>query len=284
MIQEKNMSNVPSVHSLRSADGTTISFHAVGTGEPIIVVGGSLRTAEDYFRFARVLAEQFTVHLVDRRGRGASGPLGVGYSLNKECEDLMAVQTSVGASLVFGHSYGGLIVLETTAQSNVFDRVALYEPGVSINGSLPTGWTGRYQQLLDSGDRRGAFAWFVQHSGHAPAVVAKLPSWYLKGIMRFVVRKDKWARMNPLLEANLLEHRQVTVEGRNVERFGAITADVLLLGGSRSPTFSTDQPFEALRRIVPRCTVEILDGLDHLAPNDKAPETVAKRVMAFMGT
>jgi pimeloyl-ACP methyl ester carboxylesterase len=278
------VSNVRSVHSLRSADGTTVSFHTIGTGEPIIVVGGSLRTAEDYFRFARVLAEQFMVHVVDRRGRGASGPLGAGYSIHKEFEDLMAVQASVGASGVFGHSYGGLIVLETAAQSNVFDRVALYEPGVAIDGSLPTGWTGRYQQLLDSGDRRGAFAWFVQHSGHAPAVVAKLPSWYLKAIMRFVVRKDKWARMNPLLEANLLEHEQVTVAGGNVERFGAITADVLLLGGSRSPTFSTEQPFDSLRQIVAHCTVEMLDGLDHLAPDDKAPETVAKRVMAFLGT
>ena len=88
----------------RSADGTTIAYQTVGSGDGIIVVGGVLRSASDYMAIARVLADSFTVHVVDRRGRGASGPQGRDYSVEKECEDLLAVQARTGAQRVFGHS------------------------------------------------------------------------------------------------------------------------------------------------------------------------------------
>jgi pimeloyl-ACP methyl ester carboxylesterase len=98
------MTDALGVGSVRSADGTTIAFSTVGAGEPIVVVGGALRTAQDCLPFARALAKRFTVHVVDRRGLGASGPLGTDYSIDKECEDLLAVRATVDASRAFGHS------------------------------------------------------------------------------------------------------------------------------------------------------------------------------------
>jgi pimeloyl-ACP methyl ester carboxylesterase len=47
------------------------------------------------------------VHVIDRRGPGASGPLGSSYSIDSECDDLEAVLVATGATHVFGHSYGG---------------------------------------------------------------------------------------------------------------------------------------------------------------------------------
>ncbi len=106
----------------------------------MIVVGGALRTARDYLPLAGALAHHAcTVHVVDRRGRGASGPQGPHYTLRSEAEDLLAVQAETGARLVFGHSYGGLAVLETARLSPVFDRIAVYEPGVPV-GPVPSAW------------------------------------------------------------------------------------------------------------------------------------------------
>ncbi len=59
-----------------------------------------------YLPFARALTSSFTVHLVDRRGRDGSGPQGENYSIERELEDLSAVQAQTDTTIVFGHSYG----------------------------------------------------------------------------------------------------------------------------------------------------------------------------------
>ncbi len=66
-----------------SADGTTISYLTVGNNGPsVIVIPGALSIAANYAAFARALAEHFTVHTIERRGRGESGPQGQDYGLD----------------------------------------------------------------------------------------------------------------------------------------------------------------------------------------------------------
>ena len=268
-------------NSVASVDGTTIAIRSIGRGEGVIVVGGALRTGEDYLPFARSLAEGFAAHVVDRRGRGLSGPLGPDYSIDRECDDLLAVQAATGATRVFGHSYGALVALQTAARSDAFAQVAVYEPGVSVGGSIPAGWLNEYERMLGDGDPRGAFAVFVRGSGHAPAALAGMPTWYSRLILRAAVRGRRWQQVDPLLAANLAEHREVArLDG--VVGYARITAPVLLLAGSRSPHRQT----EALRELhaaLPHAAYEIMDGLDHLAPDEKAPEAVAARVASAFG-
>jgi len=96
-----------------SADGTTIEYFTFGSGAPVIVIPGSLATAEDYVRFAHALGKHFTVHVLERRGRSRSGPQGPHYNIDRECEDLLAVRCETKACRVVGHSFGGLVALET---------------------------------------------------------------------------------------------------------------------------------------------------------------------------
>lgn len=266
-----------------SADGTRISYKSLGEGRGVIVVGGTLRTGEDYLPLARELAGTFAVHVMDRRGRGASGPQGADYCVEKECEDLLAVQATTGATAIFGHSYGGFVALEAARRTTVFSQVAVYEPGVSIAGSISVAWVPRFRQLLGAGDRRGAFAVFVRGSGSAPGPVARLPLWYLRAVLRLVVRGERWGRLEPLLEASAAEHEQeARLDDGTAERYRSIGACVLLLGGAKSRAFLTTELFSALEHVVPDATVEILDGLDHFAPDEKAPALVAEHVRAFL--
>ena len=76
--------------SVRSLDGTAIAYVSVGSGPPVIVLPGVISMARDYAVFAKALAARFTVHTMERRGRGESGPQGEGYSIAKECEDVLA--------------------------------------------------------------------------------------------------------------------------------------------------------------------------------------------------
>ncbi|MEX5717441.1 alpha/beta fold hydrolase [Geodermatophilus maliterrae] len=278
------MTAAPRPSTVTSADGTTIAFLTVGQGDPVILVGGRMRTAEDYLPLARSLTPRFSVHLIDRRGRGSSGPQGPDHSIARECDDVLALQASTGAVRVFGHSYGGLVALRTAARAPVFDRIAVYEPGVSVGGSIPTAWMPRYRELLGVGDPRGAFAHFVRGSGHAPGPVARLPLWYLRTVLRLVVRAPQWRRMEPLLASNLAEHEEVRRLDGDLTAFAAVAAQVLLLGGSRSPQPATVDTLQHLRAVLPSASIELLDGLDHNAPDEHAPDVVGTRVRRFLET
>ncbi|GFE21123.1 hypothetical protein Sliba_15760 [Streptomyces nigrescens] len=91
-----------------SADGTPISYRTMGDGPHLILLGGALRTSDDYLPLASVLATSFRVHLVERRGRGASGPQGPHYTLRKEVEDLLAVQSETGRGWPSATAMAGL--------------------------------------------------------------------------------------------------------------------------------------------------------------------------------
>jgi pimeloyl-ACP methyl ester carboxylesterase len=84
----------------RSQDGTSIGYETLGAGDGLLVLGGGWRTSRDYLPLARRLAHSFAVHVIDRRGRGRSGAQGPAYTIERELEDLAAVQahTRVTAS------------------------------------------------------------------------------------------------------------------------------------------------------------------------------------------
>jgi pimeloyl-ACP methyl ester carboxylesterase len=263
-----------------SADRTRIAYSTLGAGEPVIVVGGVLRTAEDYLPFAADLAQEFEVHLIDRRGRGRSGPQGRDYSIEKECEDLTVLQAETGATRAFGHSYGGLVVLETAKRTPALRQLAVYEPGVSVGQSIPTDWIPAYSELLARGETRAAFARFVQGAGHAPAILRRMPLGCVKLALRLAIDEAQWRRMEPLLAANLAEHEQVRRLDGTSSSYERIAAQVLLLGGSKSPRSST-LALEVLDGVLASAQVELLPGLAHNAPDETSPARVAERVKGF---
>ena len=138
--------------TVESGDGTQLAYFTLGDGPALLVVGGALATAADYFPLAQCLASEYAAHVLERRGRGASGPQGPGYGIATEIVDLQSVHDQTGAQRVFGHSYGGLIALETAksirgsrgspCSSPAWPRTARSRP----HGWSPTG--GRWPQAI----------------------------------------------------------------------------------------------------------------------------------------
>src|SRR4051812_8936520 len=128
------------IQRVRSADGTALAVTTVGSGPGLVLLGGAVRTAEDYLALARALAGAYAVHVVDRRGRGGSGLQGPHYGMDREVEDLVAVVAATGARRVLAHSFGGLVALESALRCDAIDELVLYEPGVSVAGRIPVGW------------------------------------------------------------------------------------------------------------------------------------------------
>src|SRR3954453_18093395 len=114
-----------------SADGTRVGWEVAGDGPPLVLLHGSTADRGRWAAVRDALARHFTMHLVDRRGRGLSVEAAGArpYALAREAEDLAAVLAAVGpGSLVLAHSYGGTCALEAAAAGVPMARLLVYEP------------------------------------------------------------------------------------------------------------------------------------------------------------
>jgi pimeloyl-ACP methyl ester carboxylesterase len=236
--------------------------------------------AADYAAFARALSERFTVHTIERRGRGESGPQGEDYSIVKECEDVLAVQAETGAALLVGHSYGGLIALEVARNNRAFTKVAVYEPGVSIDGSMPTAWMAGYQKKLS--EKRNVDALVEFTLADAPRRIQKTPRWLMKVLLLALVSCSRqYRQMLTLLEQNLREWREIARLDSRCEHYGEIAGGVLLMYGGRSDSPAVTLAMERLGAILPHAVTKEFPTLDHFGIEKTAPREVAKAVSDY---
>lgn len=111
-----------------SPDGTTIAYDRIGTGPPMIVIGGALQGRATYAPTAEGLARYFTVINYDRRGRGDSGDVRP-YAVEREVEDLAALLDEVGGSAaLYGHSSGSALALAAAGSGLPVTHLVLHEP------------------------------------------------------------------------------------------------------------------------------------------------------------
>jgi hypothetical protein len=123
----------------------------------------------------------------------------------------------------------------------------------------------------------------VRGAGGAPPALERMPLWYVKLMLRLFIKQQQWRQIEPLLEAGLAEHEQVAaLDDTTVDRYQPLTARVLLLGGGKSRSFATTRLFEQLTATIRNSTSELIDGLNHTAPDEKAPGVVAQRVLRHL--
>lgn len=120
------------VDTVQSRDGTTITYEKRGTGPALVMVDGAncYRAFGPALGLAPHLAQDLTVYIYDRRGRGDSGDTGP-YSTDREIEDLQAVINAAGGENVgiYGMSSGAVLALEAAAKGVTgIGRLALWEP------------------------------------------------------------------------------------------------------------------------------------------------------------
>jgi pimeloyl-ACP methyl ester carboxylesterase len=270
-------------HTVLSQDGATISYLTMGSvtgeGASALVIPGALSMAADYTAFARALAGQFTVHIMERRGRGLSSPQGDNYSMRKECEDVLALQRATGASLLVGHSFGGLVALEVARNNQSLTHIAVYEPGVSIDGSIPMGWMPGYQKKLAERKYLDAFVEFSLAVG--PDRARNTPPWLMKLLLPLFLRAHERNVILSLLPENLREHQEVARLDSGYERYRDIMAGVLLMHGGKSQSAWVDLSMERLAAVLPQSQTQEFPKLDHFGIVKKAPQEVAKRVSAY---
>jgi pimeloyl-ACP methyl ester carboxylesterase len=278
---------MPDYHKekVQSADGTTIGYRQLGRGAGVILVHGGMKTSQDFMTLAAALSDAFTVHVVDRRGRGLSGPHGDGYSVDKEVDDVQALVAGTGARYIFGLSSGALVTLRAALATPALERIALYEPPSSIDGSVATSWLGRYEQELAHGDPAAAIVTALKGM-RVETMFVRLPRPILVPVLRLLMRLqgDGDAEDVPIrvLAPTLRYDVEIVKEmSDTLDDYKDLQARVLLLGGSKSPPFLS-VALDGLERTLPRVERATLPGLAHDGPeNDGEPKLVAQQLLRF---
>jgi pimeloyl-ACP methyl ester carboxylesterase len=257
------------MHTVTSADGTTIAFDKLGAGPPVILLAGAFCARSATAPLATVLQHHFTVLNCDRRGRGDSEDTAP-YAVQREIEDLDAVIAEAGgAAAVFGHSSGATLALTAAIHGSAITRLALYEPPFLVDGSrppLPADFPARLAELIAAGARGDAVELYqTEGIGMPPDAVAQL----------------RTAPIRPGLEA--IAHTLVydaTIVGDLVPPFDAIAAvsvPTLVIDGDQSPPMLRTAA-RAVANALPNGRSCTLVGQTHHVD----PEATAAKLLPFL--
>ncbi len=272
--------------STTSADGTTIGYRQIGSGPGMLLLPGGMQASQHYMRLATALADTLTVYVVDRRGRGLSGPHGDQYIMVIVCEDVEALLAQTGAHFVFGHSSSGLIALQAALTLPSIRKVVIYEPPLSLHGSISTSWISKFDREIAEGKLASALITFIK-ADH----LSRLPRWVLLLLMKWYLARGKKTLlpndipMEALIPTQRFDGLLVKEMDSSLESFALLHADVLLLGGAKSPAFLREI-LDALARTLPQVKRIEYPDFDHSAPNQgrpnrKDPERIAEDLRAF---
>jgi pimeloyl-ACP methyl ester carboxylesterase len=273
--------------TVESADGTAIGYRTLGSGPPVVLMHGGMLAAQHLMGLARALADAFTVHVPDRRGRGLSGPHGGGYGMRREVEDLRALVAATGASRVFGLSSGALVTLRTALSTPAIEEIALYEPPLSVDGSAPTGWLPRFDREIAAGHVSAALITSLRGMEVEP-VFSRLPRFVLAALIPLALRAQRTAPPGDVPIAALVPTLRFDLSlveelADTVKDYAALDARVLLLGGARSPAY-LHRALDELAATLPHARRITFPGLDHSGPTDDGdPARVAAALRDFFG-
>lgn len=256
------------MQTVTSADGTRIAYERHGSGRPLVLLHGGSRPV--YWRpVVPRLSDEYTVVVPHRRGVGESGD-SVEYSLERGVEDVRAVLGAVGGDpALFGHSFGGLLALET-ARTTSLDDLVVYEPAVLVDEyrAMAT-LAAEMQALIDEGKRREAMRYYVREVMHG-GDVDDLDSWL-----------EEWPAWPDIVRlAENIARINRAIEGYALPDSLDVDARTLLLTGTEGPPHLRDG-IRAVDEALSDATLVEIDGVGHGGPAS-APDRVLPAVRRFL--
>ena len=260
------------MNKVRSPDGTDIAYERRGRGPSLLMVHGSSLDHARWGRSVAGLAEHFTLLMMDRRGRGASGD-GPVYSIEREFEDVAAVADSAGGPVhLLGHSYGAVCAMEGARLTSAVDKMVLYEPPFPVGNLAPIfgfRMAERLEDLLQRGERDALVEIFLRK-------VVGVSEAELQALRH----SSTWRVRVQAAHTLPREVRTAQTYHFDPNRFANVRIPTLLLLGTESPRIMHESTMAA-HAALPNSRVELLPGQGHAAMTS-APEMFLGKVLAFL--
>lgn len=271
-----------------SKDGTKIGYRQLGQGEGLILVHGGMMYSQNFMNLAGLLADEFTVYIPDRRGRGLSDAYVSNYGLSTESEDIQAIINKTKAQNIFGLSAGAIIVLKTAIIESSIKKIALYEPPISVNGTKSLAWVGKYEAALSERNFGKAFISVVKGTDDPSSLFNMLPGFITVPLMNFAlkyeakkVKADGEASLKSLISAMPYDIKIIADAENIIQECKNLAKDALLLSGQKSQRY-LQVPLDTLAAVLPRASRVAFRGLGHTsADNGGKPEVIAEELRKF---
>ncbi|MBU2665449.1 alpha/beta hydrolase [Actinoplanes bogorensis] len=246
--------------TVTSADGTTIAYETTGRGPALVLVDGSMchRDFGPARALAAQLADTFTVHLYDRRGRGASGNTQP-WTPEREIDDLAALlEAAGGEAFLFGASSGAVLAADAANRLPGFTRMALYEPPFIVDNSRPARpdtFTPDIEAMIAQGDESTALKTFFRDVGVPGPVIT---------IMKLTPNWKKLKGLAPTLPYDL-HILGDTSRGTPLDptRWSSVSAPTLVMDGGKSPAYMRNAA-RALSEALPKAEYRTIPGQTHI--------------------
>lgn len=259
-----------------SGDGTEIAYYTSGDGPPLLLVHGTSAVHARFDPLLPYLEPHATVHVMERRGRGASGDARE-YALERELEDVAALVDAIAEASgskvdVYGHSYGGECAFGAALLTDDIRSLVLYEGWPPVRpGKLkvPPEVADQLDAHVASGDREAALELFWRK-------VVKMAEQDLQALRA----QPAWPARVATVHTITRELRAFSDDVFDPQQAARITVPVLLLAGTDTPEELRDDP-ETVAHALPDARIAMLEGQQHVA-DVLAPEDFAGKVLAFL--
>lgn len=255
---------------VRSFDGTIIDCGVAGSGPPLLIVPG---TGDNQRRFSRVrepLGEHFSVHVMDRRGRGASGDTD-DYSFSHDIHDIAAVLSGFSEPVhLLGHSHGARCSMEAALSAKNVAKLILYEP------PIPKWFEDDRRVVVDdlvelaaAGDREGIVETYLRDFFGTPKSV-------IENQRNNPEAWARWIQMAHTIPRELIALRLTNFEDAKFNGFAVPTR--ILTGTESRPALHVAA--ERVRTAIDHADIVELPGEGHIAMTT-APKMFVKEVLRF---
>jgi pimeloyl-ACP methyl ester carboxylesterase len=246
-----------------------------------VLLHGAMQSSASQLDLARLLADRFRVHLVDRRGHGGSGSHRAAPYTAREVADLGAVLGATGATRVFGVSSGAIVAARAALTDARITALALFEPPLPIEGSLDLGLLARFDDLMATDDLPRAMGVAMKAAEMGPSWMFGLPVGVLAAASRRALRSPATVEAVRALPADFGIVRE---NADRVRDFAAIRAATLVISGTATRPYLRRASAE-LAAVVPGARHELLAGQWHGVTQNRAdrgrPELVAPVLQQF---
>jgi pimeloyl-ACP methyl ester carboxylesterase len=244
-----------------------------------------MKSSQHFMKLASILSDTFTVYVPDRRGRGLSGPNGDNFSVTKEVEDLQALINKTNTRNIFGLSSGALVTLRTALGTPLLQKIALYEPPLSLQDSVPIDWLPRYEREIRDGKLAAALTTALKGLQVEP-IFEKIPRFILVPLMTLAMKfqpkpKGDDLSIRSLIPTHRFDMRIVKEMADTLADYHSLQTQCLLLRGTDSPAFF-GVALDSLTATLPHSHQLTFQNLGHDGPEDDGqPEEVAKALRQF---
>ncbi len=251
------------------ANGVEIACEITGSGPPIVLCHGGEADHRNFFNFAPLLSEHFTVVAYDQRDTGETRNGAEPYSvadLGRDVGELIHA-LGYGRAHVFGTSFGGLIA----------QQAAIHCPDQVDHLILSVTWCGPEPQVSDE------FYRFAL-SEKTPEQAREYRGMFFSEAFARAHPDEVEIRMQRVMFSRSPEQRArrggVSLGYDASAQLPGLRNPTLVLQGGDDRIVLPDCP-RKIARLIPGAELVVLDGLGH-ANTIEAPEQVAVAIFRFL--